>query len=396
MKRILFDFITLQDQIINGGMLYTQKILTELLKFEGTKIKLYGLFDKRIPIGEIVNDILINYKIKLIDIRNKLFLREVETLNIDVLFIGIAQRYNLFDLTDLKCKIYIVCHDLFDLSLKYFDIQKSKPIQTFLKRNLIVKKYFFKEFIKVILKPALLIRRYFKTRKDERHSYDYFIKLIKQDNVCVITVSEYSKQSILFFFGKLRNEIQVLYPPFSNEKVFYFQSPSKDIQALIENKKYFLLVSVDRVTKNLSVFMNQWQAFCSATEYEYYCLLIGKVKVDMKNCIILSYVNSNDLEYLYKNAFTVIYPSFIEGFGFPPIEAAAYSTPCICSNVTSIPEICGDMSIYFSPFYPEDLYRAMLLMCEKRDYYVERTKERYKEIKTKQDNDLAALIELLI
>ena len=395
MKRILFDFITLQDRIINGGMLYTQKILTELLKSEGTKIKLYGLYDRRIPMGEMVNDILKNHKIELINIRDKLFLRKVELLNIDVLFIGIAQRYNLFDLTGLKCMIFIVCHDLFDLSLKYFDIQKRKPIQTFLKKNLIVKKHFLKDFLKVILKPALLIKRYFKAMKEERHSYDNFIKLIKQDNVYVITSSEYSKYSILFFFGKLKNEIQIFYPPFANIGIFGFQSSSKDIQALTQNKKYFLLVSVDRVTKNLSVFINQWQSFCFATEYEYYCILIGSVKVDMKNCIILSHVNSNDLEYLYKNAFAVVYPSFIEGFGYPPIEAAAYSTPSICSNVTSIPEICGDMPIYFSPFYPEDLFRAMLLMCEKRDYFIEKTKKRYKEIKAKQDNDLLKLLELL-
>jgi len=44
-----------------------------------------------------------------------------------------------------------------------------------------------------------------------------------------------------------------------------------------------------------------------------------------------------------------------------------YGTPSICANVTSIPEICGDMPIYFSPFYPEDLFKAMIKMTEYRE-----------------------------
>lgn len=392
MKKILFDFITLQDIFINGGMLYTQKILYELLKFEGEKIKLYGLYDGKIPMGERVNDLFKNYKIEIINIRNKSFIKEIEAYNIDILFIGIAQRYNLFDLTALECKIYITCHDLVDMSIKFFNIQKSKPIQLFIKKNVIVKSY-LKQFLKIVLKPALLIRSYFMAKK-EKHLYDNFIKLFKKNNVYIITDSEYSKASIHYFFEKPKNEIHVLYPPLYNENISG-QQVSEDIQSVIKNKKYFLLVSVDRFAKNLVLFKKQWTAFCSAVKDEYYCLLIGKVKVTMKNSIVLYQVNSQDLMYLYKNAFALVYPSFGEGFGYPPIEAAAYSTPSICSNVTSIPEICEDMAVYFSPFYPEDLFRAMLIMCEKRDYYVEKVKARYKAIQRRQNDDLVKLLELL-
>lgn len=41
-----------------------------------------------------------------------------------------------------------------------------------------------------------------------------------------------------------------------------------------------------------------------------------------------------------------------------------YGKPILCSNVTSIPEIVGDASISFSPFYTSDIYRALCSLNE--------------------------------
>jgi len=391
MIRILFDLITLQDRVINGGMLYTQKIFNELLEVEQAEIELYGLYDGKMPIEGKIYEEIKKYNIGVINIRDKFWRETIKTLNITLLFIGIAQRYNLFDLSGLKCKIYIVCHDLVDLSLKYFNIEKNRQIKCFLDENVIVKTTYIKRFLKFVFRHILSIRTLYK----KKYFYNNFARLIQQDNVYVITDSEYSKASILYFFGVPKNKIQVLYPPLVYEG-FSDLDISSNVQSIVDGKKYFLLLSVDRFSKNLAVFLEQWENFCIATKNQYFCVLVGSVRTKLKNCIILHHVNSNELGYLYKNAFALVYPSFIEGFGFPPIEAAAYATPSICSNVTSIPEICGDMSIYFSPFYPEDLYRSMLLMCENREHYVLKAKKRYKIIKDRQDNDLVKLLKLLV
>jgi len=391
MKKILFDFISLQDNFINGGMLYTQKILFEILNRE---IIVYGLYDGKLPINEKINEISKKYMINLLNIRDKKIFRTIDALQIDTLFIGIAQRYNNFDLCNLKCKIIIVCHDLYDKSLGYFGIAESRSLRLFRKKYIVQDKKNIMLFILRKIMYFFVLLRQYTLKKNAEHNYTYFMKLIQQSNVYVITGSEYSRCSIQFFLNEPKNGIKVYYPPICDqsytaiEKINYFNE--------IKQKKYFLLVSVDRLAKNAALFISQWGKFCSSVNDEYYCILVGKIRLNMKNCIIIEKVHAKELGFLYKNAFALVYPSFSEGFGYPPLEAAIYNTPSICANVTSIPEICGDMAVYFSPFYPEDLYKAMIEMTKNRDVYVEKTKKRILEIEEKQKTDLEKIINMIL
>jgi len=381
MKKVLFDFVTLQDNFINGGLLYTQKIFYEILSKE---VEIYGLYDGNIPINEKIDAITKRYKINLINIRNKNINEIVNNMQIDTFFIGVAQRYSFFDLCGFRCRIIIVCHDMSDRSLEYYGISQFKPLKVFTKKYSIEEK---KSKIKLFIS-------YIKNKKRKAFRYERLKKMFQQSNVFVITDSEYIKYSIQYFLGSPKNEIKVFYAPISNEN---FGSSTGDYNKMgIENKKYFLLLSVHRDYKNAVLFLEQWEKFCLTTNNEYHCVLVGKIKANIKNCIVLEKVSSEELAYLYKNAFAFIYPSFSEGFGYPPIEAAVYATPSICSNVTSIPEICGDMSIYFSPFYPEDLFRAMIKMVENREFYVEKTKKRFLEIEQRQKEDLQKLIDMIL
>ena len=64
----------------------------------------------------------------------------------------------------------------------------------------------------------------------------------------------------------------------------------------------------------------------------------------------LDFVEEDFLFWLYSNAYLFVFPSIYEGFGFPPLEAACFGTVSAVSNVSSIPEICGDSVFYFNPF----------------------------------------------
>ncbi len=55
----------------------------------------------------------------------------------------------------------------------------------------------------------------------------------------------------------------------------------------------------------------------------------------------------------------LVYPSFYEGFGLPPIEAMACGTPVIASTETSLPEVCYDSALLINPHNPDDLSYAM-------------------------------------
>lgn len=69
----------------------------------------------------------------------------------------------------------------------------------------------------------------------------------------------------------------------------------------------------------------------------------------------LGFVEDEDLDSVYSSASLFVFPSLYEGFGFPPLEAMQNYIPILCSNATSLPEVCGDAVQYFDAHKPLDL-----------------------------------------
>ncbi len=73
-------------------------------------------------------------------------------------------------------------------------------------------------------------------------------------------------------------------------------------------------------------------------------------KLNLQNNVILAgYCDDDKLACLYKSAKAYVFPSLIEGFGLPPLEAQSYGVPVASSNATCLPEILGDSVLYFNP-----------------------------------------------
>jgi glycosyltransferase involved in cell wall biosynthesis len=69
--------------------------------------------------------------------------------------------------------------------------------------------------------------------------------------------------------------------------------------------------------------------------------------------------NDSTLIELYKKAQVFVYPSLMEGFGIPILEAMACGCPVVASNGTSFNEIAGDSALYFEPKNTESICRAI-------------------------------------
>lgn len=63
----------------------------------------------------------------------------------------------------------------------------------------------------------------------------------------------------------------------------------------------------------------------------------------------LGYLEAPLFYALMKRASVFVFPSLYEGFGLPPLEAMALGIPTIISNVSSLPEVCGDAAVQVSP-----------------------------------------------
>ncbi|MDP1706661.1 MAG: glycosyltransferase family 1 protein [bacterium] len=73
----------------------------------------------------------------------------------------------------------------------------------------------------------------------------------------------------------------------------------------------------------------------------------------------LGSVSDNNLVWLYNNAAVFAYPSFFEGFGFPPLEAQACGLPVVASNRSSLLEILGDSALLVDPWRIGELAEAL-------------------------------------
>lgn len=72
-------------------------------------------------------------------------------------------------------------------------------------------------------------------------------------------------------------------------------------------------------------------------------------QIASKQLVLTGFVSDEDLAILFTHAATYVFPSLYEGFGLPPLQACAYSTPVLSSNRACMPEILGDAALYFNP-----------------------------------------------
>ena len=75
--------------------------------------------------------------------------------------------------------------------------------------------------------------------------------------------------------------------------------------------------------------------------------------------VFTDYVSNEDLIALYNECELFIYPSYYEGFGFPPLEAIASGKPVISSSGGSLKEILKDSALYIDPDNIDSIYHAL-------------------------------------
>ena len=64
--------------------------------------------------------------------------------------------------------------------------------------------------------------------------------------------------------------------------------------------------------------------------------------------INIDYLSSEDMLRLYNAVDCLLFPSWYEGFGLPPLEAMACGTPVVTSNAASLPEAVGGAGLMFA------------------------------------------------
>ncbi|WP_099864342.1 glycosyltransferase family 4 protein [Pararhizobium haloflavum] len=82
------------------------------------------------------------------------------------------------------------------------------------------------------------------------------------------------------------------------------------------------------------------------------------------NVLWLGRLSDAEMAALLKDSLCLAFPSFVEGFGLPPLEAMALGCPVVVSDRASLPEICADAALYAAPDDADawlDQFRRLLM-----------------------------------
>jgi len=227
--------------------------------------------------------------------------------------------------------------------------------------------------------------KYFNWRQNLWHRLLNVKKIISNSDR-VVAVSENTKNDIVDLIKKDKEDVEVIY---SGNNLLKKEIKKVEVEKFRNkyfansNFPYILYLGTIEPRKNISNLIKAYNLFRERNENTNIKLVLAgmfgwKTKKIFKeykkskyreDIIFLNYVEKEDKDVLYSQAKLFVYPSFYEGFGFPPLEAMTYGIPTICSNVSSLPEIVSGSALMINPFNVEEIAIAIENVLKDKDYY---------------------------
>lgn len=403
---LLVDFLTARLRH-GSGEWHRRVVMTLLQRIEEERmdIKVFALYDSMLGIAyeELHPEQLSKrYDITYLDIQQKSIEAYIQEYSINRFFIACAQRLGETPgFTEVTCPVICVTHDLAFEELFYNRLNEFIPLSDPVERTGILATRYWcvrQSFLQFLREFKYWVTR-LPYRIDEQN-LDFMrtvVKVLQANPKSInVVVSNYTKASMMYYFGVPADRIRVLYSP---ERIDVPSQPVENPvlrQLIDEGRKYFLLLSADRPHKNGRKAIAAFQHYARLHPDMY--LVTSSYRVSTQgNHINLDFLSDSDLDNALRHCYALIYPSYFEGFGYPPLEAMKYGKPVLSSNTTSLPEVLGDAVIYFSPLYETAIFEAMMkLTVDNYEDYSRKSHSHYLLMKQKQEADLQSLVSLVL
>lgn len=179
----------------------------------------------------------------------------------------------------------------------------------------------------------------------------------------IITPSEFTKNELLKTYDVLSDKITVTYESadIHHDKLEAYDHPFK---------KFIMYVGQQSDYKNIKRLGDAHQKLLEKHP-DLGLILVGKLNASAlinqeyfdskqyRNIHFTGFVSDGQLGWLYANTSAYVFPSLMEGFGLPGLEAMGYGAPVISSNATCLPEIYSTAAHYFNPTKTDDMVRAI-------------------------------------
>ncbi|OOM73828.1 glycosyltransferase family 1 protein [Clostridium sp. BL-8] len=182
--------------------------------------------------------------------------------------------------------------------------------------------------------------------------FRYFLyKTIKQiDNI--IYISDTVKKQCEIRYEAIGNKKSLLNYVIIDKEEFDNIEVSKDLE-------YFLFIGNIEERKGIRILLDAYEKYVDnggnkglkivggIRDKNIEELIYGKINKCNGKIEYLGYVDTNEKNKLIQNSSALVFPSYVEGFGIPPVEAIMCGKPVIVSNIEIFKEILGDNGNYF-------------------------------------------------
>ena len=223
----------------------------------------------------------------------------------------------------------------------------------------------------------------------------FVFRQIAKKSSAIITPTNFTKTDYLKFLARsnlatrldLVDKIKVTY-----ESADAVTSKLAPYPALVD-KEFIMYVGQQSNYKNLRRLMQSHQQLLKERP-GLKLVLVGKLgeygeqskkwaeQQNFKNIVFTGFVESDaQLAWLYKNVQAYVFPSLMEGFGLPALEAMAHGAPVVSSNATCLPEVYGDAAHYFDPEDISDMTRAISEVLTDKNLREDLIKKGAKQVK---------------
>ncbi len=225
----------------------------------------------------------------------------------------------------------------------------------------------------------------------------------------IITVSEFTKQRLLYYYPDMRAEIIVTpIPPIADTVIRSDMIPERLSSLGIRATKYIFYLGTIEPRKNIKQLVESYALLPQEIRDAYSLVLAGgkgwKDKEILEaiaaairagcNIIQTGYISDEEKIALYCNARCFAMPSHYEGFGMPIFEAMQYDVPVAASDIPVFREVAKDAVLYFDKDNPKDIAEklSLLLSDEKmQEKLIQSGRERLRAYSWEESARIAAL-----
>ncbi len=203
---------------------------------------------------------------------------------------------------------------------------------------------------------------------------EYFTPRFAKSANAVLTVSEFSKQDIATTYQIDENKIFNVESSANEDYITYSKEENERTRERYSNScPYFYFVGSLQKRKNLTNLFRAFDLFKDKTQSNVKLLIVGSKKwwkgeiedtfnaMRFRNEVVFTgRLPLEEVNRIASASIGLVFVSFFEGFGVPPLEAYRSSTAVITSNTSSMPEIAGEGALYANPYDVESICEAMI------------------------------------